>query len=259
MRKKTTLRRALREDVLARGIAVPPSYTHVRLNPDAGAKLQATARTPKGKTAYFYHKDYVASQQREKWERVALLRRRLTAVVGRIDLDAHSGVPEAIALRIVLQTGMRNGNPPQGEKPSFGVSSLLLEHVTLDPEQGQVVFDFPGKHGVQQHFEIEDDVVYAYVLARQPLPELPDPQPTRLFDHDAKATLAYLRSIEPTLKVHDLRAWLATELALAFRAAFVEAGAEAGKKLSALVAKAVAQRLGNTPGAVRKAYLDPTL
>jgi DNA topoisomerase-1 len=253
-----SLRPGTHEELRARGIAVPPAYTDVCIAEDPEAPLQGTGRTPRGKIAYFYHPKYVAAQAARKWERVARLHARIGSLAAQIDLRANQqlatlrehgrGRAEALTLRLILQTGMRNGNRAQGLKPSFGASSLLLTHVHL--EESRLILDFPGKHGVPQHFELEDPVLAEFVRIRLQAGE------DRVFPHTARATLNFLRRFGRDLKVHDLRTWYATQLAEAYRTALCEEDLTT-KQLDNAIATAVATSLGNTAGAVRRAYSAP--
>lgn len=237
-----------------RAAKIPPMYVHAQVA-DGPGRLRATAVSPNtGKTLYFYSDEHKVERDVEKWARVRYITQSIDKLVPRIDEDAAAGRPEALTLRLILQTGMRNGGEPQGalrdSKDSYGASSLLLQHVQLRPPFG-LRLTFPGKKGVPQEFEIEDGMLFEYVKRRQAEGVV------RLFPHQANATLRYLHKLDPLIKVHDLRAWYATTLAEAAKPVF-EAEVSA-KKLPKAVAKVVAKQLGNTAGVAQRAYMDPAL
>jgi len=231
-------------------------YVDAQVAVDAAAALQAVAVSPStGKTLYFYSPEHKALADADKWNRVRHVTRNVEALAARVDEAAEAGKAEALTLRLILQTGMRNGNPPQGalddSKDSFGASSLLLEHVRLEAPD-TLHLTFPGKKGVPQAFTIVDAVLYAYVQRRRSRQGV-----VRLFPHQANATLRYLRTLDPEIKVHDLRAWYASTLASALIPEFRDE--VTAKKLPKAVAKVVAGRLGNTAGVAQKSYMDPGL
>jgi DNA topoisomerase-1 len=240
----------------ARGILIPPAYTKILLAKDPNEPLQATALTPKGKTAYYYHPEHLKRRAVLKWQRVRVLVKRIDELATLIHERAQEGDTRALTLLLILLTGMRNGNPGQGEKPAYGASSLLLEHVVLRRESPRIVLHFPGKKGVLQHFELDEQVLFEHIRQRQIACDF-DPK-AKLFPHDARATLRCLRRLAGRIKVHDLRTWHATMLAVEFIKLFRAEGIPE-EKLESAVAKQVAARLGNTPAVVRKAYFDPML
>jgi DNA topoisomerase IB len=229
-------------------------YVDAQVAVDPTAALQAVAVSPAtGKTLYFYSEEHRELSTADKWNRVRHVMASVGELASQIDTAAAEGRPEALTLRLILQTGMRNGNPPQGalddSKDSYGASSLLLEHIRLEAPD-TLHLAFPGKKGVPQVFEVQDAVLYAYAQARAAAGE------ERLFPHQANATLRYLRKLDPEIKVHDLRAWYASALAQALIPSFEGVS---GPKLPKAIAKIVAGKLGNTAGVAQKAYMHPGL
>jgi len=216
---------------------------------DANADLQVTAITPGGKTAYFYHADFVRRQEAVKWKRLAKVTRRIDAISERVEKDSVDGISPALTIRLILQTGLRNGGKMQGVKEAYGASSLRTEHVTLD---GNVLLlTFPGKKGVLQVHSLTDPVLAEHVRKRKAQLE------EKIFDHDAAETLRYLRSIAGTyVKVHDLRTWYANVLAEALVVKLVQ-DALTIKKLKRAVAVEVSKKLGNSPSQALKSYINP--
>jgi len=231
-------------------LGVPPAYTNVRISDDPNADLRAVATTPKGKTFYLYSKAFRARNDAKKWTRVRKLNAKMEKVEARIDRDAQAGNGIAICARLILQTGLRNGGEPQGDKPSFGASSLLLEHCSV---HGNVVrLQFPGKHAVPQDVKVEDAMFAAYVRSRS--------GEVKLFDHDASQTLRYMKSVGAA-KVHDLRTWRANVLAQMLVEELLKlekpTSAKARKIFQKAVAERVAEVLGNKPAQALKSYIDP--
>jgi DNA topoisomerase I len=233
-------------------------YVDACVNTDPEAKLRATAVSPKtGKTLYFYSKRHVEGAAREKWKRVQYLMRSIDRIAEKVGREARKGRAEALVLRLILQTGMRNGNPPQGalatSKESFGASSLRFKHAAVEGDH--IVLDFPGKKGVAQHYELQDALLAAWIRGGQLQGGRPD---DLLFPTTAHAVLRYLRKVDKRVKVHDLRTWLGCALATALLEQMKDSGLTQ-KRLAKAVATIVASKLGNTPGVALKSYIDPAL
>jgi DNA topoisomerase-1 len=233
----------------ARGI--PPAYKSAMIAIDAEADLQVTAITPGGKTAYFYSAGFVRRQEQAKWRRLAKVSKRIDKISE--DVEAHSvaGRSEALTVRLILQTGIRNGGKMQGVKEAYGATSLRTEHVTLDGDT--LLLSFPGKRGVAQVHSLRDAVLATYIRERK------EDGQERIFPHTAADTLRYLRTVGgPAIKVHDLRTWYANVLAEACVARMIQ-DALTLKKLKKAVAVEVSQKLGNSPSQALKSYINPSV
>jgi DNA topoisomerase I len=244
-----------------RKLAIPPAYTNVMVAEDPKAELRATALSPAtGNTAYFYSAAYKARQQRAKFDRIVKVQQHVERLAARIDTDVQHPTREghhtAMTLRLILQTGMRNGTEPDGE--TFGASSLRLDHVTV--EGGAVRFQFPGKGGKLHDLTVHDPVLARYAEQRRASGA------ETLFPHDGADTLSYLKTVSGTLnlKVHDLRTWYASVYADHLVSAAVRAGlapttVKEQKAFRKAVAATVANRLGNTPGMTLNTYIHPKI
>ena len=258
---RTGFRAATDEERKALG--VPPAYTDVCVPIEKGGKLLAIARIPNGKTYYKYAKAETEKNARAKWKRIAKLGVKLEKIEARLEADIARDVGEAYTVRLILLTGMRNGNPPQGndkDKPSYGASSLLMKHVQTYNDK--LVFDFPGKHHVQQHIEIEDKVLAAYVWERCCQITGPHPGDAPLFLHSAGDTLRYLKKIGAE-KVHDLRTLRGNVLANAIVDEVLKIGKPTSKKefkaMLKFLGEQVGAALGNKPSQALKSYIDPSV
>jgi DNA topoisomerase IB len=244
---RSEMRPATDAEKKARGI--PPAYKSTMIALDANADLQVTAITPAGKTAYFYSAEFIRRQEAVKWKRLAKVTKKIDAISERVERDSEDGKSEALTIRLILQTGLRNGGKMQGVKEAYGASSLRTEHVTLDG--ATLLLSFPGKRGVAQVHSLSDPVLAAYVQSRK------DGGEERIFEHSAADTLRYLRRIAgPAVKVHDLRTWYANVLAEACVARMI-AEALTLKKLKKAVAVEVSKKLGNSPSQALKSYINP--
>ena len=252
MCRKNGLRPATAEE--AKKLGVPPAYTDVLIADDPKADLIATARTPKGKTFYMYSASFRERMNRRKFKRVRALMTRIDKIEQRVLRDAQRFETESLATcaRLIMLTGMRNGGESQGEKRSYGATSLLVEHCERMPDG--IRFRFTGKHGVEQDYVVNDVVIYNWVSDRMASERV------RLFDHDAGATLRYMKKLG-CAKVHDLRTWRANVIAEALMREVQEQGLPESKKgkkqMVRFIAEQVASALGNKPGQALKSYIDP--
>ena len=142
------------------------------------------------------------------------------------------------------------------ENNSFGLATLLCEHVTL--ERDAVEFDYPAKSGVRRTLLIDDPEVVRSVRALMRRPDRGERLLvcrngsgwTELHADDLNARFKELVGDEYTVK--DLRTWHGTVLAAA---AFVDADPPANKttikRVESAVMKEVAEGLGNTPAVAR--------
>lgn len=238
-------------------LAIPPAYTDVMVADDPKAELRATAVSPKtGQTAYFHSKSYKQRQQNAKWSRVVHVQNNVEKLEAKLAKAIKRGRGEdyhaAMTVRLILQTGMRNGTEPDGE--TFGASSLRTEHVTVTGDT--VHFQFPGKGGKAHSLMVEDAVLARYATSRA--------GKATLFPHTGADTLAYLQRVSGKVKtkVHDLRTWYGTVYADHLVTEMVSKGlAPKGKKeqkaFRKQVSTTVSNRLGNTPGMTLKTYIHP--
>src|SRR5918994_1696923 len=101
---------------------------------------------------FLYHEKWQEERAEEKFDRVLEMskslpemRRRITADLRRRGLDRDRVL--ALALQLLDLGYFRAGGEQYAEENnSFGISTLLCEHVSLQREA--VDFDFPAKSGV---------------------------------------------------------------------------------------------------------------
>jgi len=253
-------------DAERKALGIPPAYTHpmIAVDPNADLIAMATITTPSGKIKpfYKYSKAFVERRQREKYKRVEKLAKRIEKVEARIHSDSESEGSDrhlAMTARLILLTGMRIGNPPQGKDPSFGASTLLLSHCSFEANAGNgrantIVLDFIGKKGVAQHYEVKDAVFAQYVRERQ--------GNERLFPHEANAVLRYLKRIG-LAKAHDIRTLHAMTIAQALIEEITKEAKPTSKKAVKLIRKTVGTEvgkiLGNNASQAIKSYIDAKL
>jgi DNA topoisomerase I len=251
-----------------RGLVIPPAWKKVWICPYPNGHIQAVGTDAAGRRQYLYHQQWQDERNEEKFDRVlemsaALpdMRRRITADLRRKGLERDRVL--ALALHLLDLGYFRAGSEQYAEENnSYGIATLLCEHVTLQIEA--VEFDYPAKSGVRRTLLIDDPEVVRSVRALLRGRTRPERLLvcrnssgwTDLHADDLNTRFKELVGDEYTVK--DLRTWHGTVLGAA---AFVDADPPVNKtvvkRVEAAVMKEVAEELGNTPAVARSSYVDP--
>jgi DNA topoisomerase IB len=258
-------------DNLARikDLVIPPAWKKVWICPHANGHIQAVGTDAAGRRQYLYHQAWQQERAEEKFDRVLVMSEGLSAWRDQLKRElAARGLGRermlALALHLLDLGYFRTGNQHYAdENESYGIASLLREHVTV--RRGPVVaFDYPAKSGVRRELEIEDPAVVRAVRSVLRC----DAEGDRFLVYRAGSRWAELRAedlnarfkemVGDEFSVKDLRTWHGTVLAaMAFAEVAPAVSARAAKRAEAAVMKAVAAQLGNTPAVARGSYVDP--
>lgn len=254
-------------------LVIPPAWRDVWISPDPRGHIQATGVDAAGRKQYLYHPDWRTARDEAKFDRVLRVAGRLPRIRARLQDDLVTGrgltrdrVLAAVVL--LLDHGMfrvgSNEYADRDEDPSYGLSTLKPEHVRC--AGGRVMFDFPGKAGVQHTCVVADGEVCTVLRdlkrrrrGRERLFAYWDGSARRWREIHADAINDYLREVSGAeMTAKDFRTWRGTVTAAA---ALAERGPEPTaskrKKAVAYAMKEVAGALGNTPAVARSAYVDP--
>lgn len=249
-------------------LVIPPAWKKVWISPHPNGHIQAVGVDAAGRRQYLYHCAWQQERAEEKFDRVLELSTELPAWRARIaeDLAARGLTRErvlALGLRLLDRGYFRSGGEQYAEEnESYGLSTLLCEHVTV--RRDAVEFDFPAKSGVRRTVRVEDREV---VRAVRPLMRQRH-RGDRLLVCRTASGWSEVRAddlndrfkelVGDQYTVKDLRTWHGTVLAAA---AFAEADAAVSRRVArrveAAVMKEVAEELGNTPAVARGSYVDP--
>ena len=196
-----------------------------------------SASTWRGASQYLYHQQWQEERNEEKFDRVLEMSKALPDMRRQIAADLRGrGLTRdrvlALALHLLDLGYFRAGGEQYAEENnSFGIATLLCEHVTV--QRDAVEFDFPAKSGVRRTRVIDDPEVVRSVRALMRRPERTD----RLLvcrntsgwldihADDLNARFKELVGDEFTVK--DMRTWHGTVLAAA---AFVDADPPANRR-----------------------------
>ncbi len=251
-------------------LVIPPAWKKVWISSHPNGHIQAVGTDAAGRRQYLYHQKWQDERNEEKFDRALHMSAALPDMRQQIASDLRGrGLTRdrviALALQLLDLGYFRSGSEQYAEENnSFGLATLLCEHVTL--ERDAVEFDYPAKSGVRRTLLIEDPEVLRSVRALMRRPDRGERLLvcrngsgwTELHADDLNARFKELVGDEYTVK--DLRTWHGTVLAAA---AFVDADRPANKtttkRVESAVMKEVAEGLGNTPAVARKSYVDPRI
>ncbi|HYY07423.1 MAG TPA: DNA topoisomerase IB [Actinomycetota bacterium] len=252
-----------------KGLAIPPAWTDVWICPQERGHLQAVGTDAAGRRQYLYHQAWRERRDRQKFDRVLRLARRLPRMrrVGQRHLTTR-GVPReralAGALRMLDLGFFRIGSEAYAEENgSYGLATLRRRHVQVRGDE--VTFDFAakGKKRLVQTIHDEDLARLTRSLLRR------DGGGGRLLayredgawrDVRSDDVNEYLKELaDEDVSAKDFRTWHATVLTAARLAAIEQelTSITSRKRAVAAVVKDVAEALGNTPAVCRASYIDP--
>ncbi len=250
-------------------LRIPPAWRDVWISPSASAKLQATGIDSAGRRQYLYHPAFREQQEQEKYDRLIRFAERLPdlrqAMADHVDEDGlgYERVC-AVAVRLINLGWFRVGHDRYAKTSrTFGITTLTKRHVSV--RGSRIALRFRGKGKAQVHTALVDDELAAVVRELLALPG-----GSRVFRFDADGALCnltgdrlneYIRTFlggEFTAK--DFRTWGGTLIASIHLAegGLPESEADAKRRVAA-AARAVAERLANTPAVARSAYISPAV
>jgi DNA topoisomerase-1 len=253
----------------ANSLGIPPAYHDVWICTDEKGHLQGTARDDRGRKQYFYHPDWNAHQDANKYDRLIPFAETLGTIRRRIARDLSlRGMPKekilATIVRLLDTTYIRIGNEEYArENKSYGLTTLLNRHLKGRGESMRLVFK--GKSGVSHEVMIEDKRIRKIVAQCQ---DLPGQDLFEYLDHEGKAhgvrsedVNAYLHEItKADITAKDFRTWHGTVIAATTLGREDEAETESERKKHIVVAvKEAAEALGNTTAVCRKCYIHPKI
>ncbi|OBI54135.1 DNA topoisomerase [Mycolicibacterium fortuitum] len=249
-------------------LVIPPAWKKVWICPHPNGHIQAVGTDVAGRRQYLYHSQWQQERGEEKFDRVLELsagladwRNDITGDLRRRGLTRDRVL--ALGLRLLDLGYFRAGGDQYAEENnSFGIATLLREHITLRPDA--VEFDYPAKSGVRRTLVVEDPAVVRAVRSLQRARA--DGDRLLAYRNSADWTEVHAEDLNVRFKemvgddytVKDLRTWHGTVLAAE---AFVDADPPVNdkviKRVESAVMREVAEALGNTPAVARSAYVDP--
>jgi DNA topoisomerase-1 len=257
-------------------LAIPPAWREVWICMDPHGHLQATGIDAAGRKQYLYHEKWRVHRDRQKFDSMVAFGQALPRLRRRVARDLRpaadgKSAPSELSRERVLACSVRLldlgffriGSEDYAERnESFGLTTMLRKHVTIDGDQ--LVFDFPAKSGQRRVQAIADGDALAVVTElkrrRAGSQLLAYRKDGRWAELQADEVNDYVkRRSGGDFTAKDFRTWNATVLAavaLAADDAPAESRAARERRVSAAV-KTVSAYLGNTPAVARASYVDP--
>jgi len=238
-------------------LRVPPAWTSVRYDENPEADLILTGVDKKGRTQYVYSERFANTQKQAKFDRIQTLSREFDDIRRANEENRFIATrkEEADTLHLIMETGIRPGSERDtgAEKQAYGATTLQGQHVVWDDKSTRLVFT--GKKGVSLNIPVTNPDTARMLQGRATSAGLDG----RLFNTDAQSLSEYTHSLgSGTFKTKDFRTLLGTTEAMNMVKTMPRPTSKtAFKKAVSTVAKAVSQRLGNTPSVALKAYIAP--
>ncbi|MFC0268981.1 DNA topoisomerase IB [Kushneria aurantia] len=250
-----------------RGLAIPPAWREVEITLDPQARIHATGRDSAGRKQYIYNRDWRERREQQKFDRIVDFAARLSTM-RRVTGQhlAREGMPRekvlACMVRLLDTAYFRPGSDSYREQnDSFGLTTMRSRHLTIEGDE--LIFDYRGKSGQQQHKMVEDERL-ATVVAE--LDDIPGYEIFKYYDDDGHKVRVnsddlndYIHEVMgERFSAKDFRTWAGTSIAAL---ALDELGAgdcerTIQKHIKSAVER-VATTLGNTPSIARASYIDP--
>ncbi len=250
-----------------RELGIPPAWRDVWICSNPRGHLQATGTDAAGRKQYRYHDAWRTRRDAEKFADMERFARALPELREHVEEDLRDdGFTRARVLacsvRLLDRGFFRIGSEEYTE--SFGLATMRKEHVELGRD-GEMVFDYPAKSGIQRVQAVVDpqvaEIVAALKRRRSGGDELLAYKEGRRWrDVRSEDINAYLKDATgDDFSAKDFRTWNATVLAaVALSVSGQVAGTQSGRKRAITRAvKEVAHYLGNTPAVCRASYIDP--
>jgi len=251
-----------------KSLAIPPAWREVRLAPEPAWHLQALGCDALGRLQRRYHDAWEEIRHADKLVRLKRFAKALPRVRARVMEDLRKPLSDpdalcALAVRLIDLARLRPGSEAAlKEIGSRGVTTLAPSNVEIEGEE--VRLSFRGKSRMWVETAVSDQL-----LSRR-LARLKETNRRRLFRigrGDASFELScadlngYLQRISgAAISAKDFRTYDATATALWWLAGEpLPPSRHKRQRVLAAVAKAVSQRLHNTPAIARKSYIHPTV
>ncbi|MCP1313222.1 MULTISPECIES: DNA topoisomerase IB [unclassified Halomonas] len=248
-------------------LAIPPAWRDVEITLDKRHHIHATGRDDAGRKQYVYNPKWREKREALKFDRMIDFAQRLTPmrrVTGQHLLQ--EGLPRekvlACMVRLIDSAYFRPGSERYREQnDSYGLTTMRSKHLTIDGDE--LIFDYRGKSGQDQHRVVEDARL-ASVVAQ--LDDTPGYEIFKYFDEnghkvrvDSNDLNDYIHEVMgEQFSAKDFRTWAGTSIAAL---ALEELGVDEDEKISQKnvreAVERVAKSLGNTPSIAKASYIDP--
>lgn len=239
---------------------IPPGWTDVRINTQAGADKVATGLDKKGRRQPLYSQEHSIMAAAKKFDKIEKLEKRSDAIQASLQKATESSDPATaeaahVAL-LVASTGLRPGSERDtlADKQAYGATTLEARHVVTTGKS--VSLKFVGKKGVDINIPITNEAVAKELRTRAATRKPGE----KLFSANNNRVLSLVHDTIGA-RTKDLRTLMAVKTARALvnentkRASTMK---EFKQRVKA-IATTVSAQLGNTPAVALQSYIDPRI
>ncbi|WP_447553808.1 DNA topoisomerase IB [Vreelandella sp. EE22] len=248
-------------------LAIPPAWHEVEITLDRRHHIYATGRDDAGRKQYIYNPEWREKREALKFDRMVDFAQKLTPM--RRVTGQHlllEGLPRekvlACMVRLIDSAYFRPGSERyRQQNDSFGLTTMRSKHLTIDGDE--LIFDYRGKSGQDQHRVVEDARL-ASVVAE--LDDTPGYEIFKYFDDEGNKVRVdssdlndYIRDVMgEAFSAKDFRTWAGTSIAaLALEELGLGDNDKTSEKNVRQAVERVAKSLGNTPSIAKASYIDP--
>ena len=141
-------------------LRIPPGYHDVQISPDPSSRIQAIGFDDRNRQQTMYHRDFVANQQRKKYEALTHFKPIFEAI--KSDVAAALEKPRssrelaiAAIINLMIDLNFRIGRDKYvRDNQSYGASTLCCKHLKLSGNE--VLIAFHGKRNVLNEGRVLD-------------------------------------------------------------------------------------------------------
>ena len=262
---------------------VPPGYVNIKLPKDKNDPVLWKAQRwvpPQGdkpgrwKWEQKMSAAHTKASDKDKFARVSSFAKDAAKVDKAALAGTNKGQHEAVAVRLMMLTGLRVGGKDSAEREfshtvkgakgeastkekqegHFGITTLQKEHVRVNGDK--ISMSFNGKHGVKNERTITDKPTAKFMKER--LATLKKGEP--IFKTNRDKTLKFITNAAgKKYENKDIRTWQGTKKAVELIAGRTAKNDAQLKALQKEVSKGVSQHLCNSPKMALEKYIDPSV
>jgi DNA topoisomerase-1 len=250
------------------GLYLAPAHDNVKISLNKKDKVLAIGYDVKGRAQYTYNKKFTEKTSKAKYKHMIEFGMSYKKIINQINKDLYTegdGKNKQIAmiLKLVIDCCFRIGNDKYTkENKSYGVSTLLSEHVKVTSDN--VKISFKGKKGVENSCDFKDKKLSRELKRKKRTLHKKD----RIFTYRNDSCYCHVTSgdVNRYLKrfgnfsTKNFRTWNAN---IEFITQIVKEGVgdsdTAIKKSINNAVKLVADKLHNTVSVCKSNYIDPIL
>ena len=238
---------------------IPPNWSNVLYNHDPNGDMLVKAKDSKGRDVYIYAKGFEQKNTMAKFGRMLELDSQFSRILSSVNTDIAKGnkKEEASVLKLIMTTGIRPGSDKdtKAKVKAYGATTLLGKHVV--EVNGGVHLQFVGKKGKRLDIPVEDSRVASDLLMRKRSAG----ESGKIYSTGADKLLNYVHSQDGGgFKTKDFRTLIGTRTAVMAMTQMVGPTTQKEyKKAVRAVARAVSEKLGNTPAVALQSYIHPAI